>query len=502
MPPKPATAPLPIQARIAPHVQAALAKAVQAKLPDPRPIAAAAPRAAGPQPLQPIARNQCPREEPRVLQGFFPGGPPRTVQAKAGPAGLLPADLAGVRSEGRGLPLPDPVRRKMETFFAADFSAVRVHVGSAAASIGALAFTMGSSIHFAHGQYRPGTPQGERLLAHELTHVVQQRAGRVRNPSGQGLVIVQDPRLEAEAERMGQRVGTQPRPAAGRGAGELLQCAKSAAAAAVAAAPTPAAAAAAVKAAKVAGFQRYKTWLSNYTAAGPLDATERAWLTTFLRRPFALALMNFEEAAGEAEAKRWENSLDGLRRGVAAIENKLAIYEDEKKADSKDDLIPPRISGLGAHGHGHQVSASFMKNGPVRFAILSITGGRANMIGGVGEGEETSVTIDKLLAASAKAGLGTPVGALFASRNKHAEDNWFLSYARAFREAKATRLEILDSAPPCPVCRQLYIEPLSRLGITIYLYTFRDDEHKGAQWAYRVSAGGTLTSLGEWKDSA
>ena len=62
-----------------------------------------------------------------------------------------------------------------------------------------------TDLYFAPGQYNPQTSQGQQLLGHELTHVVQQRAGRVRNPLGSGVAVVQDPALEAEAERMGQR---------------------------------------------------------------------------------------------------------------------------------------------------------------------------------------------------------------------------------------------------------------------------------------------------------
>jgi ribosomal protein S18 acetylase RimI-like enzyme len=102
-----------------------------------------------------------------------------------------------------GRPLPDGVLQKMESAFRTRFSDVRVHVGPEAARIGAVAFTVGSSIYFAHGHYHPETAQGRRLLAHELTHVVQQRAGRVANPFGSGMAVVADPALEAEADRMG-----------------------------------------------------------------------------------------------------------------------------------------------------------------------------------------------------------------------------------------------------------------------------------------------------------
>lgn len=102
-----------------------------------------------------------------------------------------------------GWPLPRDVQAKMESALGASFSDVRIHVGSEASSIGALAFTWGSEIHFAPGQYNPHTPHGQFLLGHELQHVVQQRAGRVSNPFGAGVAVVQDNMLEAEADRMG-----------------------------------------------------------------------------------------------------------------------------------------------------------------------------------------------------------------------------------------------------------------------------------------------------------
>lgn len=148
-----------------------------------------------------------------TIQGCFahrgpqlPGGV--TLQKKAsgtpGPASgalALPMDFAVPVTNGR--PLPQALQCQMERFFNADFSQVRVHVGPEAASIGALAFTIGDAIHFAPGQYQPETARGRQLLGHELTHVVQQRSGRVRNPFGGGLAIVQNPVLEAEADRMG-----------------------------------------------------------------------------------------------------------------------------------------------------------------------------------------------------------------------------------------------------------------------------------------------------------
>ncbi|MCX4244142.1 DUF4157 domain-containing protein [Paraliomyxa miuraensis] len=111
-----------------------------------------------------------------------------------------------MKASGAGRPLEPQLRRSMEASFGADFSGVRVHQGPAAPSMGALAFTMGEELHFAPGLYDPTTREGLELLGHELAHVVQQREGRVGNPLGMGIAIVQDPRLEAAADRLARRV--------------------------------------------------------------------------------------------------------------------------------------------------------------------------------------------------------------------------------------------------------------------------------------------------------
>jgi hypothetical protein len=125
----------------------------------------------------------------------------------AGGAFAVEAGALGLALSG-GRALPEAVRGKMEAALGADFSAVRVHVGPQAARIGAIAFTVGSDIYFAPGRYQPETIQGQQLLGHELAHVVQQRAGRVRNPLGSGFAVVQDRALEAEADRLGQRAAS------------------------------------------------------------------------------------------------------------------------------------------------------------------------------------------------------------------------------------------------------------------------------------------------------
>lgn len=81
-------------------------------------------------------------------------------------------------SKGGGSVLPAPTRAHMESAFGADFSRVRIHTDRDAAEmnagISARAFTHGSDIYFNNGQYAPENGEGKRLLAHELTHVVQQ----------------------------------------------------------------------------------------------------------------------------------------------------------------------------------------------------------------------------------------------------------------------------------------------------------------------------------------
>ena len=151
-----------------------------------------------------------------VIQGSFTARVPRLKPRVASPrtsaiqrhggAEIIPLDASALNlASSAGRPLPAHVQRKMEALFGEDFSDVRIHSGPQAHAIGAIAFTLGSSIYFAPGHYSPDTPRGHQLLGHELTHVVQQRAGRVRNPQGSGLAVVQDHALEAEAERMGTR---------------------------------------------------------------------------------------------------------------------------------------------------------------------------------------------------------------------------------------------------------------------------------------------------------
>jgi hypothetical protein len=85
-------------------------------------------------------------------------------------------------SKGSGSPLPDTTKQFMESRFGADFSGVRIHTGSYAENLStgihAQAFTHGNDIYFNSGKYSPHTEAGGTLLAHELTHTIQQGASR------------------------------------------------------------------------------------------------------------------------------------------------------------------------------------------------------------------------------------------------------------------------------------------------------------------------------------
>lgn len=103
--------------------------------------------------------------------------------------------------------MPDGLIARMQGAFQRDFSHVTVHPSSPKApAVGALAYTQGSDIHFAPGQFRPESSAGRELIGHELAHVVQQREGRVA-PTCEvaGMPVNDNPGLEAEADVQGKR---------------------------------------------------------------------------------------------------------------------------------------------------------------------------------------------------------------------------------------------------------------------------------------------------------
>ncbi|HWG99520.1 MAG TPA: DUF4157 domain-containing protein, partial [Pilimelia sp.] len=110
-----------------------------------------------------------------------------------------------VVNSGGGAPLPAELRADMEARFGTDFGDVRVHTDAAAhesaRSVNAHAYTVGSNIVFQRDQYDPASDRGRHMLAHELTHVVQQRSGPVDGTDAGGGVRISDPsdRFEREA---------------------------------------------------------------------------------------------------------------------------------------------------------------------------------------------------------------------------------------------------------------------------------------------------------------
>jgi uncharacterized protein YdcH (DUF465 family) len=148
-----------------------------------------------------------------VLQGKWgksiaPPGKQTVVSQKKGDGLYLGKSIAPPtqkKSDGNGSALPGKVQKKMENAFGADFSDVKVHPNSSKASqLKAQAFTQGNNIHFAPGKYNPESQTGQALLGHELTHVEQQRAGRVKpTTQAKGYAINDDANLEKEADQKG-----------------------------------------------------------------------------------------------------------------------------------------------------------------------------------------------------------------------------------------------------------------------------------------------------------
>ncbi|WP_405714870.1 MULTISPECIES: DUF4157 domain-containing protein [unclassified Streptomyces] len=125
-----------------------------------------------------------------------------------------------VRSGG-GQPLDTDTRADLEGRMGADFSDVRIHTDSAAhesaKGVGAHAYTVGNNVVFQRDAYDPSSPQGRTTLAHELTHVIQQRNGPVDGTEAAGGIRVSDPsdRFEREAVANADRVLSDPAPASG-----------------------------------------------------------------------------------------------------------------------------------------------------------------------------------------------------------------------------------------------------------------------------------------------
>lgn len=134
-----------------------------------------------------------------------------------------------VVGSGSGSPLDADTRADMESRLDHDFGDVRVHTDSrahdSAQAVSAHAYTVGSNIAFQRDKYDPSSTEGRTMLAHELTHVVQQPSGPVEGTSTGDGIQVSDPsdRFEGEAAANAERVLSAPAPTAGSPAGLTVQ---------------------------------------------------------------------------------------------------------------------------------------------------------------------------------------------------------------------------------------------------------------------------------------
>lgn len=128
------------------------------------------------------------------------------VQMLAEEDGEERSPVHDVVGSGGGAPLDKSTRATMESRLGADFGDVRVHTDAEASrsaeAVGANAYTVGSDIVFRSGHFDPASATGQRTIAHELTHVVQQKSGPVDGTAAPGGIRLSNPadRFERAAE--------------------------------------------------------------------------------------------------------------------------------------------------------------------------------------------------------------------------------------------------------------------------------------------------------------
>lgn len=135
----------------------------------------------------------------------------------------LDDDTAGRinQARGRGQSLDTTLQMQMSQAMGHDFSGVLVHTSNESDALNqqlsARAFTTGQDIFFRGGEYNPGSSGGRELIAHELTHVVQQSSGAVGGGSDRMTVNPPDDVYEQEADAVAKQVGGMDLSAAGGG---------------------------------------------------------------------------------------------------------------------------------------------------------------------------------------------------------------------------------------------------------------------------------------------
>lgn len=129
------------------------------------------------------------------------------VQRMVNESGGEKASAQKPTGESHAQALDAGTKSRMESALGEDFGDVRVHTGKPAGEVteelGALAFTHGRDIYFKEGEYNPSTREGQELLAHELTHIVQQRGGSSTRGASVGPV---GDKFEQEADEVAASV--------------------------------------------------------------------------------------------------------------------------------------------------------------------------------------------------------------------------------------------------------------------------------------------------------
>lgn len=149
---------------------------------------------------EPAVQRQPEAEEEELIQ-------PKAISGDIGPK--VPPDIESQihAQSNAGQALPESSRDFFGARFGADFSGVRVHTGASAhqlnTQLNSRAFTTGQNVFFKQGEYNPHTNSGKQLLAHELTHVIQQNGGAVQSEHDES-----GPELQAKRDVIQRQVET------------------------------------------------------------------------------------------------------------------------------------------------------------------------------------------------------------------------------------------------------------------------------------------------------
>lgn len=177
------------------------------------------PQATGPRTLERAAANPTQASATDILalqRQYGNRAVQRVLAQRPAPVGLEGGEVspeigrAIEQARGGGYALDHPAAEKIGAALGADFSHVRIHTDAQSdqinRSLSARAFTLGSDIFFGHGNYQPGSASGQSLLAHELTHVVQQGAAGGSQVQAKLTVGAAHDRYEQEADQTAEWV--------------------------------------------------------------------------------------------------------------------------------------------------------------------------------------------------------------------------------------------------------------------------------------------------------